>query len=66
MSTQTIAAENAALAVEVEALRLKAMKVLYERMIELGATATDLKVVAESLSLTAWAGQPGRQDRPGP
>jgi hypothetical protein len=66
MSTQTIASENAALAVEVEALRLKALKVLYEKVIELAATATDLKVVAESMSVTAWAGQPGRQERPGP
>ncbi len=66
MSTQTIASENAALAVEVEALRLKALKVLYEKVIELAATATDLKVVAESMSVTSWAGQPGRQERPGP
>lgn len=66
MSTRDVAAENARLAVEVEALRLEAQRVWLVRLIALAPGATDVKAVAETVSLLAWAGQPGRQQRPGP
>ncbi len=66
MSTRDVVAENARLAVEVEALRLKAEMAWLERLVALAPGATDVKVAAETVSLLAWAGQPGRQQRPGP
>lgn len=66
MSVESAVAENALLAVEVEGLRLKVQKALYERMLVVARETSDLKVLAESMSLTSWAGQPGRQERPGP
>lgn len=66
MSTESSIADNARLAVEVEGLRLKVQKALYERMLVVARDTGDLKVLAESMSLTAWAGQAGRQERPGP
>lgn len=66
MSARETTGRNAALALEVEELRLKAQKVLYERMARPDLPAAELKLLAESASLMAWAGQPGRQERPGP
>lgn len=66
MSVRDTVASNAALAVEVEALRLQVMQVLLERMRDPALPPAEVKLLAESLSLTSWAGQPGRQERPGP
>lgn len=66
MTARATAASNALLAVEVEELRLKVQKVLYERMLRPDTPAAEMKFLSESASLMAWAGQPGRQERPGP
>jgi len=66
VSARAASAANALLSVEVEGLRLKAMRVILERMCNPLTAVADLKVLAEALSLTSWAGQPGRQERPGP
>lgn len=66
MSAREVIASNAALAVEVEGDRLRVMKVLLERMSDPFLPAAEVKLLAESVSLTSWAGQPGRQERPGP
>ena len=66
MSVRDTVASNAALAVEVEGLRLQVMQVLLERMRDPALPAAEVKLLAESVSLTSWAGQPGRQERPGP
>lgn len=66
MSARTATAANALLAVEVEGVRLKAMLVVLNRMCDPALPPAEVKLLAESLSLTAWAGQPGRQERPGP
>lgn len=66
MSARDTTGRNAALALEVEELRLKVQKVLYERMARPDLPAAEMKLLAESASLMAWAGQPGRQERPGP
>ena len=66
MSARETAAGNALLAVEVEGLRLRVMQVLLERMRDPSLPPAEVKLLAESLSLTSWAGQPGRQERPGP
>ena len=66
MSARDTTAENAALTVEVEHLRMKAEMACLERVIAIAPTITDPKVLAEMVSLLAWAGQPGRSERPGP
>jgi len=66
VSARDRAADNALLAVEVEGDRLQVMKVLLERMSDPFLPAAEVKLLAESVSLTSWAGQPGRQERPGP
>ena len=66
MSARETAAGNALLAIEVEGLRLRVMQVLLERMRDPALPPAEVKLLAESLSLTSWAGQPGRQERPGP
>lgn len=59
-------AANALLAVEVEGLRLAVMRALLNRMRDPALPPGEVKLLAESLNLTSWAGQPGRQERPGP
>ncbi len=66
MSARETSAANALLAVEVEGLRLEVMRALLDRMRDPALPAGEVKLLAESLSLTSWAGQPGRQERPGP
>ena len=66
MAARDTTAENASLSVEVEHLRMKAEMAVLERIVTIAPTITDAKVLAEMVSLLAWAGQPGRSERPGP
>lgn len=66
MAARDTTAENASLSVEVEHQRMKAEMAVLERIVTIAPTITDAKVLAEMVSLLAWAGQPGRSERPGP
>lgn len=66
MSTRDVVADNARESVSLEQLRIKAERMCLERVIELAGTATDLHALVQAVSLLAWAGQPGRPERPGP
>ncbi len=66
MASRDTTSDNAALSVEVEHLRMKAEMVVLERIVAIAPTITDPKTLAEMVSLLAWAGQPGRSERPGP